>query len=161
MNLFLILLAVAIIGAVFLRSSKKSNPNPDKSTNEDLPFHETARQDLTNAQIERIRIIQKALIEVNDTSIEKTIENFRKDMNPEGEIKIWEAIAGTYQHALSQNPDLTFNQRDEIYKLLLLRSMMPSEEVMGQFNLTALSKSEALKVLDSYNLEHKPILVVG
>ncbi|MBC6992943.1 hypothetical protein H9S92_02090 [Lewinella lacunae] len=120
-----------------------------------------ANRGLSEQQIKRISIIQRALLEVNDTSLEETLDNFRKDLNPDSEIEIWEAIAGAWQHVFRQKPAASLEEKQEVYRLLLLRSSMPGEEVLAQTNLTTLTEATAKEVLELYNLNHKPFLLVG
>jgi DNA polymerase III delta prime subunit len=119
-----------------------------------------APKDLSDEQKERITLIQNVLAEVNNTSLEETLENFKKDINPASEIEIWEMIAGVYQQILKQKPTSSFEERNEIYRLLLLRSNMSSEEVLEQYHLTTLSLEEAKQVLDLYEMDYKPFLIV-
>lgn len=118
-------------------------------------------KDLSELQKKRISIIQQALIEVNDTSLEETLNNFRKDLNPDSEIAIWEAIAGAYQHTLQKNPAASLEEKFEVYRLLLLRSNMSAEEAIAQANLSILSEAAAKEVLDLYHLAPKPFLISG
>lgn len=116
-------------------------------------------KDLSAHQKKRIIIIQQALIEVNDTSLEETLNNFRKDLNPDSEIDIWEAIAGAYQQTFRKKPDASLEEKQEVYRLLLLRSNMSAEEALAQANLSAISEATAKEVLDLYNLDYKPFLI--
>lgn len=116
-------------------------------------------KDLSVHQKGRITIIQQALMEVNDTSLEETLNHFRKDLNPDSEIDIWEAIAGSYQQTFLNKPDASLAEKQEVYRLLLLRSNMSAEEALAQANLSAISEDTAKEVLDLYNLDHKPFLI--
>ncbi len=120
-----------------------------------------AHKDLSEHQKKRISAIQQALMEVNNTSLEETLNNFRKDLNPDNEIEIWEVIAGAYQQMLRKMPDASPEEKHEVYRLLLLRSNMPAEDALAQANLSTLSEATAKEVLDLYNLDHKPLLRVG
>jgi len=129
------------------------NPTSDQTSNR------RADKDLSAQQKKRITLIQQALIEVNDTSLEETLNNFRKDLNPDREIEIWEAIAGAYQQMLRKMPAASLEEKQEIYRLLLLRSSMSAEEAIAQANLSTLSEATAKEVLELYNLNPKPFLI--
>ncbi|MEP7269598.1 MAG: hypothetical protein ABI844_18425 [Saprospiraceae bacterium] len=47
-----------------------------------------------------------------------------ENASPDGEIEVWEAIAGSYQQFLKQTLVSSFEVRSEVYKLILLRSNM-------------------------------------
>jgi len=130
-----------------------SNPSSDQNSNR------RADKDLSAQQKKRITLIQQALMEVNDTSLEETLNNFRKDLNPDREIEIWEAIAGAYQQMLRKMPAASLEEKQEIYRLLLLRSSMSAEEAIAQANLSTLSEATAKNVLELYNLNPKPFLI--
>jgi hypothetical protein len=55
---------------------------------------------------ERIRKLQSTFAEVFERTHEEWLDGFQRDLNPEAEIKLWEAMASAYQillgeHALS------------------------------------------------------------
>ena len=118
-----------------------------------------AHKDLSEHQKKRISIIQQALIEVNDTSLEETLDNFRKDLNPDSEIEIWETIAGAYQQMLQKKPNSSLEERQDVYRLLLLRSNMSAEETLAQAKQLNISEETAKEVLGLYNLAYKPFLI--
>lgn len=118
-------------------------------------------KDLSEQQKKRISIIQQALIEVNDTSLEETMDNFRKDFNPDKEIEIWEAIAGSYQQAFRQKPAASLEEKQEVYRLLLLRSSMSAEEALAHAKLSTISEATAKEVLDLYTLDYKPFVIIN
>lgn len=93
---------------------------------------------------ERIRKLQSTFAEVFERTHEEWLDGFLRDLNPEAEIKLWEAMASAYQsllgkHALSlpakkealgllcsgQTPEmgkLRYLRRDEAEELLRLFS---------------------------------------
>lgn len=73
--------------------------------------------------VNRIKRFKQMLGDMDQTSIEMTLENFRRDTNPEKEIAVWESIATVYKDSISKNPHMTFEERRAIYRNLLQRSM--------------------------------------
>lgn len=159
MDILLFVLFGAYMTYLLYKWKRKPMPEWFGNNSNDHNSDRRAHKDLSADQKKRISTIQQALIEVNDTSLEETLNNFRKDLNPESEIEIWEAIAGTYQQMLRKKPAARLEEKREVYRLLLLRSSMSAEEAIAQANLSTLSEAAAKEVLELYNLEHKPFLI--
>jgi hypothetical protein len=79
--------------------------------------------DLPLALINRIKNFKQMLGDMDPTSLEGTLENFRRDTNPEKEIAIWESIATVYKDTVSKNSSMTFEEKRNVYRDLLARSM--------------------------------------
>jgi hypothetical protein len=73
--------------------------------------------------IERIKAFKEILGDTDALSLEKTIDGFKRDTNPESELIIWERIASTFHIFLSHNPTADPTVRQEIYSVLLGASM--------------------------------------
>jgi hypothetical protein len=58
--------------------------------------------------------------------LDKWIEDFEKDRDPEREIRIWEAVANAYQSYCSAHR-LTIEGKKEVFGILVLRSEMSDE----------------------------------
>jgi len=80
---------------------------------------------LTESLIERIKAFLLILREVDPlaSSLEESIDDFLRDHNPEREIAVWEKIAERYQKSVEQKPDMTSEQKKELYAMLLRQSM--------------------------------------
>ena len=72
----------------------------------------------------RISIIRNVFQEVFPISLEETIDNFRHDLRPEKEIRIWETLAAIYLK-LTTEKELNIAQKKEIYAALLTYSIRP------------------------------------
>ncbi|MGV8130930.1 MAG: hypothetical protein ACP5N7_02395 [Candidatus Pacearchaeota archaeon] len=79
--------------------------------------HESLPEDL----VVRIHNFKQKLGDVEPSSVEETIENFKEDTNPEKEILMWEAMAEVYE-IITKNKDYPYNKRREIFKMLLIAS---------------------------------------
>lgn len=159
MDILLFVLFGAYMTYLIYKWKRKPMPEWFSNPASDQNLNRRANIDLSAQQKKRITLIQQALIEVNGTSLEETLNNFRKDLNPDREIEIWEAIAGAYQQMPRKMPAASLEEKQEIYRLLLLRSSMPAEEAIAQANLTTLSEATAKDVLELYNLNPKPFLI--
>jgi hypothetical protein len=72
--------------------------------------------------IKRIIAFKKVLGDVDKASLEKTIDNFKRDADPESELVIWERIASTFETYLSHNKTTDPEIRWDIYAVLLSAS---------------------------------------
>ncbi|WNM18188.1 hypothetical protein [Flavobacterium capsici] len=154
MRLFLVLL----IPIVFFSSCKKQPETKIIDPNE-ISIHEIVHDTLTAKQIEDITKIHSTFAEVDTTSLENTLNDFKRDLNPDDEIQIWLQMANAYQSYM-KGKNKTLEQKKEVYKLILSRSMMSSEEVIQNLDLKILSKKEAEEVLSFYTDNPMPIRVI-
>jgi hypothetical protein len=104
--------------------------------------HET----LSNGLINRIQLIHSVFADVSNVSLEKTINNFQRDMNPEKEIGIWERMAGAYM-TFNRQRNFTTTQKEEVLAILLKLSLGTGAE--KQHILKELSSQD---VDDLFNL---------
>lgn len=129
------------------------NPN-------DIQTNPTVLQELTGEQEAAIREIHEALLEVDPSSYQSKVDDFSRDLDPDKEIAIWQEIARVYQVFETDHPQAQKASKSEVYQLLLMRSMVPTEEVLRDTPLKTLTKDEAREVLSAYKLEADPIEVV-
>ena len=78
---------------------------------------------LSDEFIDRVKRFKRTLADVDGTSLEETIDNFKRDTHPGEELAIWERIANTYQLFLSRNPTTDLAIKKEIFAVLLGASM--------------------------------------
>jgi len=111
-------------------------------------------------QMMKIKKIYNTFSEVNPSTLEETISNFKRDQNPDNEINLWLHMATTYENFISTRPSkLDLDKKKEVFKLILIRSMMPSDEAKAQAELKLLNSNEINEILGSYDTAPKPILV--
>ena len=77
--------------------------------------------------IERIKAFKKILGDIDSVPIEQTIDNFKRDADPESELVIWERIASAFQLYFSHKPTTDSAIRKEIFAVLLGSSMGTEE----------------------------------
>ena len=142
-------------------SSKDERQNVETMNPNDIKISEVVHDSLTTDQIQRIKKIQGTFAEVNTSSLEETITNFKRDQNPDNEIAIWLQMVDAYEkYLVSRQSKLDLNTKKEIYKLILSRSMMPDDEAIANSKLTILTEKEAKEVLSYYKLKPDPIDVI-
>lgn len=73
--------------------------------------------------IERINAFKQILAEVDTTSLDQAIDNFKRDQHPAREVAICDRIASTYQLYLSHNPTEDLSTKKDIYRVVLGASM--------------------------------------
>jgi len=160
MNQFLkLLLATLLITSC--NSSNEDQQEIQKLDPNEIRMNEIVHDELTDEQLTKIKKIHSTFQEVDKTSLEQTITDFKRDLNPDNEIAIWLNMAEVYQNYLnSVNNTIDLNTKIEVYQLILSRSMMPDDEAIKNSNLTLLTKAEAEKVLEFYKAKPDPIDVV-
>ncbi len=80
------------------------------------------------------RYLQQTFDEVSPSSLEKWLDDFSCDQDPENEMKVWLHIAGTYEKAVSRFPDDT-NVRKGIFQVLLqISTAMTPNEIVQDIN---------------------------
>ena len=112
---------------------------------------------LNERQLTRVRIIQRALAEVDDSSLKKWTEDFEKDSNPEQEISTGESIVDAYQRYCSTR-QLGGDAKRDVFKLLLVRSWTDDEmEVLRGTKLSTLTRDEAIEAMRLFKGPATPI----
>jgi hypothetical protein len=160
MNPFLkLILATLLITSC--NSSTEDQQEVQKLDPNEIRMNEIVHDELTDEQLAQIKKIHSTFQELDNSSLEQTITDFKRDVNPDNEIAIWLTMAEAYQNYLkSVNDTIDLNTKIEVYRLILSRSMMPDDEAIKNSTLTLLTKAEAKKVLKFYKAKPDPIDVV-
>ena len=95
---------------------------------------------LKEKQLERVTYLQSVFREVDPTPLEKWIEDFRRDENPDR--------------------DLSIAAKKEVYGVVLMRSGAPDAEVLKHLNLKKLTLQDAKEIMALFSTEPAPIRVV-
>jgi hypothetical protein len=140
-------------------NDKSENSNVQTINANDLTLSPVVHDTLSPDQIERITKIQAAFSEVNPSTLEETVTNFKRDRNPDSEIAIWLAMANAYEKFTAKNTSIDINKKKEAYGLILMRSMENEEGAKAKSNLKLLTDKEVSEIFGYYNLEAKPITV--
>jgi len=99
--------------------------------------------------MERARKLQTVFVEVDGQSVEQWVDNFKRDLNPDRELDIWETMAKAYTAYCSKRT-LSPEAKKEVYKVVLLRSMAPEKDVLERLELKVLTKEEAAAVMRGF-----------
>jgi hypothetical protein len=79
---------------------------------EDLKLNDVLHDSLTATQIEAIERIHKTFSEINSSTLEETIDNFKRDQHPDREIAIWLTMVDVYEYfTLDKNPSIDLKDR--------------------------------------------------
>ena len=107
------------------------------------------RDSLTDSQMERVRALQKVFVEVDGQSVDQWVDNFKRDLNPDRELAIWEKMCSAYS-AYCDDRDLNIDAKKEVYKVVLLRSMTSEADVLQRLKLSVLSQGDAKEIMKGY-----------
>jgi hypothetical protein len=114
--------------------------------------------ELTADQLRRLRMLQAAFAEVDPTPLEKWVDDFKRDRDPDREIRIYEAMAQAYV-AYGRGRNLSLSAKKDVYRVVLLRSGAPEAEVLKHLELKELSLADVKDVLRLYSDAPAPITV--
>lgn len=89
----------------------------------DLKEGPLRHEKLPNGFILRVIQYKDILKEVEKSSLEQAVSNFQRDLNPEKELMIWEAIAEFYQDKLNEYPNASTKEKKEIFKEALMYTL--------------------------------------
>ena len=115
---------------------------------------------LTEDQTSRVQSIQKIFSEVDPSPIEKWMEDFKRDANPERELAMWEGMATAYATYTASN-SLTLGGKKEVFQVVLSRSGAPDAEVLKHLDLKILTETDARKIMALFTTKPEPIRVVS
>ena len=102
---------------------------------------------LSQEQLERIASVHAVFAEVDHRPLEEMVDNFQREINPDSEIALWEAMARVYSAFCSQR-ELTLEAKSDVLHLLLWRSMSSRAITLDRARLKSLGREEAEAVLD-------------
>jgi hypothetical protein len=158
----LILLAglLLILLSIFLSYKKaQKNLSPNILDPKKILPGPIVHDELSEEQIKKITQIQAVFSDIYPISLEDTITNFKRDRNPDNEIRVWENMMHTYETFIAKNPEINVEKKSEVFKLILTRSMMDENKVRSQTEFKILNENEVNEILASYTLESKPIII--
>lgn len=107
------------------------------------------RDSLTDEQIERIEALHRTFAEVDEQTLEEWIDNFKRDLNLEEELAIWERVANAYSK-YCESRELSLDAKQDVYSVVLSRSTAAPDEVVKMLDLTAISEQDARDVMAEY-----------
>ena len=153
-------LTIIVIGLVSCGGTGRDRPETTAMTIKDLQAHDIVHNSLTTDQLNEIKKIHEVFSEINSSSLDETIDNFKRDQQPDNEIAIWKKMANAYQRfALKPENSTAHDKKVEAYELILLRTMMTEKEVVEKVDLKFLTKGEVTEILSYYTAEPQPLKV--
>ena len=114
------------------------------------------RTSLTEAEMARVQRLQKTFSEVDPSPIEKWVDDFKRDLNLERELSIWEGMATAYETYTASN-NLTLEAKKEVFQVVLLRSGAPEDEVIKHLELNTLTVNDAKVIMVLFPNRPEPI----
>ncbi|MFO0976452.1 MAG: hypothetical protein U0996_08645 [Planctomycetaceae bacterium] len=119
----------------------------------------TRHDALPNELLARIKAVHETFADVDGTPLEKWIDDFKRDLDPEGNVRIWEDMQVAY-NAYCGDRELPLATRKEVFKIVLMRSMMPDDDVLARIELEHVPVDDVKMILAAYPGEAKPIDVI-
>ena len=116
---------------------------------QDIQAGPIRHEELSEDQLSRIRKVNTILAEVYPLSFEEWVDGFKRDRNPEFEIRIWVYTAVTYQEYCREN-SLTPVERQDVFMVMLFCICMPEDRILDSCNLKAISEDQARDVMDRF-----------
>lgn len=151
LRLFLLLiLAFLIFGCV--KQNEKQESRIERVNVADLKTPPIRHEQLSDEQLRRIKKLHETFAEVDKSSLETWIDNFKRDMNPDREIAVWERMAKAYTNYNSQK-ELSPEAKTDVFQTLLMCSMSSQEEDIKSLDLKVLSQDEARTICLNFNYE--------
>ena len=159
-NLFALAITVFLIVSCENKRSHNNGKTEELSPAE-ISLSPIRRDSLSSEQLVRIKEIQIAFAEVNPSTLEETIDNFKRDQNPDHEIAIWTSMSNTYKDFVEAKAGkLSIEEKKEVYALILLRSMMSEDEAKKKAGLKLLSDADVKHIFSLYNHAPSPPITV-
>jgi len=98
---------------------------------------------------ERIRRIEPVFAEVYPKSHSEWMDGFQRDLDPESEIRLWEAMASTYQAFLTKHTVIKPAKKEALR--LLVTAAGTVDETLSRTKLSYLNRKEAEELLRLYS----------
>ena len=130
----------------------------DLNTN-NLPPGPIQQASLTEDQLSRIKRLRITFSEADPSPLEKWVEDFKRDANPESEIRHWEDLATVFQNFIA-GKNLSLDAKKDVYRVLLLRSGGTEEEVLSQLKLKVLTEQDAKEIMAHFVEKPQPEKVI-
>jgi len=103
--------------------------------------------------------VQHTLAEVDPSSLDRWLDDFKHDMNADRELSVYEGIARAYDAYITANPALGRAARMDVYSLLLVRSGTTEKDALARATLHVLGEKQAREALRLYTEPPHPIRV--
>ena len=158
MSPFHITVAVVVVAALaFFLLRRSGVPRTQSVHTFDFKPGPIRHQKLSEALEARIRKFEPTFAEVYPRTHEEWLDGFQRDLDPEPEVAIWEAMASAYQ-TFTEKRSLSLDAKKEVLGLLLVRSAADEQRALSGTTLRHLSRADAEELLRSYAAAPQPVL---
>ena len=132
--------------------TKLMNPN-------EIAFSEHRHESFSEAFLARIKFTTDTFEAIDGITYEQAVDLYKRDLNPEENILIWEEMARVFVPFCEENCE-SMEKKKEVYRALLLTSMFPKEEVYSRLEPQVLTSSEVDELTSLYSLAPEPLPVI-
>jgi hypothetical protein len=144
----------------FVASSQSSIAQSTVTVNpKEIQFSGYRHKELPPALLKRIKATTDTFESIDGVSYEQAVDLYKRDLNPEENLELWEEMVKAYK-SFCKSRCRSPEERMDVYRSLLLRTMFEEQEALKRANLKVLRPSEAIAVMKLYRLPPKPIDVV-
>jgi hypothetical protein len=148
------ILALILLSVIPLVNCKRNEIQKDSSKVEwvnasELKPGNIKHEQLTNLQIERIKKVKDVFAEIDNSPLDKWIDDFKRDLNPDRELEVWEGMATAYSKYVN-GKNLSLEAKKDVFQVILLRSGAPENEVLNHLKLKVLSTDDAKEIMKNY-----------
>ena len=154
MKKLLLILLLLSVTAICEESKESEIMDPN-----DISFNEYVHKTLPNELLVRIKATTDVFEIVDGVSYEEAVDLYKRDYDPESNLIIWEEMARVYS-LFCNSRCTTHEERLEVYKTLLLRSMFTKKDTLSQMEYTELTIKEAEYILSQYGMEPEPLGII-
>ena len=114
---------------------------------------------LTDEQMTRLRKVHATFAEVDGQTLAQWEDDFKRDADPDKNLGIWEDMeVATLAYCKNKTDDLP--TKKEVFKVVLLRSMAPTRDVLRQAKLNILTQAQAMEIMGEYPSDPMPVEVI-
>ena len=136
------ILSILLVTSISSLAEKTVTMNP-----KDIQFSKYHHKELSPDLLRRI----KATTDVFER-IDGLVDLYKRDLNPEENLVLSEEMVRAYKGFCKSTRCISPEERMDVYRTLLLRSIYSDSEVLKQSKFKALKPSEALDLMKLYRL---------
>ena len=122
----------------------------------DIKYNKYVHASLPKDLLARIKAVTDVFENIDGVSYEEAVDLYKRDLDTDSNLIIWEEMVRVYLKFCNQRCK-THEERMEVYKSLLLRSLWPVNEAILRLDPQILTLQEAKELMSEYKLEAKPL----
>jgi hypothetical protein len=125
----------------------------------EITMNDYVHDELPDDLLDRIKATTDVFEPIDGISYEQAVDLYRRDFDPESNLRIWEEMTRVYSSFCATRCD-SMEKKQEAYKALLLASMLPKDAVASQLQPSALSEDDVDQIVSMYGLAPEPIPII-